>query len=440
MAPTTALTNFHQSRLHAELHSGRVGDRTLSAKVHLAALDEFGAIEVPENTTSILMEVGAGDYKTWDGRVLEYYPTDFLISFEPLLDKYSVLLSRGHANALGNRTRDKTTPLGQHHSRGVVLPLAVSRSGGEQTMHVAQTAGCSSLLKVNPRADWGAFCKKGIGDRPVPSISLQTALGLAGRLPIRIMNLVTQGIELDLLKSVPQDFLRERVQSISMNVIAADCEPLYENQPRCPEVLSTMRDLGYIPKTFHGKPPLTVSCLKADFAQVNHEDNALHSVLPADYCSLLCAPKRVCPCRHAACQKPWKNVGRRMDSVRARSLLHLREEPERAPGETGGASRITSCAELWNSRKRGLPVPPRPSWLSNGGPLPFVQRDGGGVDSFERSVGASAIAHWTSQSKVGPHHTSGLGSGDSPDSATLSFVRICFDSLEWQVCGKLRVR
>ena len=48
-----------------------------------------------------------------------YAPSTFLLSFEPLLDKYASLISR-------NSRPDTRAPLGHHHPRGLVLPFAVS--------------------------------------------------------------------------------------------------------------------------------------------------------------------------------------------------------------------------------------------------------------------------------------------------------------------------
>lgn len=105
----------------------------------------------------------------------------FLISFEPLLDKYATLLDlaltlshplshtfsllpcRRYATLLaranerfnGPRVTDRATPLGQHHPRGVVLPFAVAphasrgRRDGLSPINVSRIAGCSSLVPFN---------------------------------------------------------------------------------------------------------------------------------------------------------------------------------------------------------------------------------------------------------------------------------------------------
>ena len=47
----------------------------------------------------------------------------FLVTAEPLLDKYAALLHRGD-ELIHNRKRDRATPLGHHHPRGITLPFA----------------------------------------------------------------------------------------------------------------------------------------------------------------------------------------------------------------------------------------------------------------------------------------------------------------------------
>jgi hypothetical protein len=264
-APKPA-TLDHQSRLHGELHAGKKGDGFLSAHIQLAALDRFGAIQMPRNATHVLMEIGCSDFHTLDEDELPRDASAFLISFEPLIDKYAVLLSRGsRSGAFYNWGKDKAVPLGHHHKRGVVLPLAVSPSGGDITFHVSKIAGCSSMLALNVNTSWGKQCLDSLEERTVPSISLASALGLAGRLPIRHLKIDAQGVDMTLIKSVSAKVLQERVRSISMELPASDCQPLYKGQPRCPEMMGAMRDLGYAVRPSTGK---IVGCTRGDYEQV----------------------------------------------------------------------------------------------------------------------------------------------------------------------------
>eukprot|EP00900_Chrysochromulina_parva_P006722 jgi/Chrpa1/16050/Chrysochromulina_OHIO_Genome00006609-RA len=101
-----------------------IGEHLLTT-VHVAQVTPEGAIVVPPGTRRILFEIGCSDRDTMDEAELAKYNDSFLISFEPLLDKYARLLERG--NIRYNRQQvDRATPLGHHHARGVVLPLAVS--------------------------------------------------------------------------------------------------------------------------------------------------------------------------------------------------------------------------------------------------------------------------------------------------------------------------
>lgn len=75
-------------------------------------------------------------------------PHTLLLSFEPLIDKYASLLLRGRAR-FSLRNDFDVWPLGQHHPRGFVLPLAVAPEPGPQTISVTNTAGCSSLLNFS---------------------------------------------------------------------------------------------------------------------------------------------------------------------------------------------------------------------------------------------------------------------------------------------------
>ena len=76
---------------------------------------------------------------------LERAPDAFLLAFEPLLDKYATLLARGGPRFNGRGVVDRAVPLGHHHPRAVVLPIAVAPA--RATRSAAATAG---------RADGGA--------------------------------------------------------------------------------------------------------------------------------------------------------------------------------------------------------------------------------------------------------------------------------------------
>jgi hypothetical protein len=118
----------------------------LSATIDVARLRANGTLPIPPGTTEIIMEIGANTRNTADLELLPHRPGAYLISFEPLLDKYGTLLSR-------NSMHDHRSPLGHHHKRGLVLPFAVAKRDGFATFHLDGTVdGCASLLNAkHPR-------------------------------------------------------------------------------------------------------------------------------------------------------------------------------------------------------------------------------------------------------------------------------------------------
>ena len=87
-------------------------------QVQLAQLRPDGSLAgVPEGT-HLVLEIGANTRNTLDRELLPQRPDAFLITFEPLLDKYAALLAR-------NSRPDTRATLGAHHPRGLVLPFVV---------------------------------------------------------------------------------------------------------------------------------------------------------------------------------------------------------------------------------------------------------------------------------------------------------------------------
>ena len=221
-----------------------LSETTLSARLQLATLDA-GALRPPPGATHALLEIGCSDRDTLDDAWLSHDPSGFLVAFEPLLDKYAVLLARGTAR-YHQQQKDMAVPLGHHHPRGVVLPLAVSTDGGRvDDFKVSSVAGCSSMLEVNQTTQWGQWCVETLERREVPSISLTAAIGLVGELPIRLLKIDVQGLDFALVRSVAPALLRAKVRAIVMEVIASDGEPLYHGQPQCAEVVQYMRAIGF---------------------------------------------------------------------------------------------------------------------------------------------------------------------------------------------------
>ena len=160
----------------------------LLVTTHVAQLNDDGSIQRPKGTQYTLMEIGCSDWDTLDQSgngqeesELDRHPFGFLIAFEPLLDKYAVLLARGTQRYHG-KMHDLAVPLGHHHQRGVVLPLAVSAEGGAANFTVHKRAGCSSLLEAQKAttAGWGKLCEPVLERRTLESIPLARAIELAG--------------------------------------------------------------------------------------------------------------------------------------------------------------------------------------------------------------------------------------------------------------------
>jgi hypothetical protein len=267
-----------------------IGEHLLTT-VHVAQVTPEGAIVVPPGTRRILFEIGCSDRDTMDEAELAKYNDSFLISFEPLLDKcarapvinigfsyarkchntankrvctrarrYARLLERG--NIRYNRQQvDRATPLGHHHARGVVLPLAVSARAKPKlaTFNVSRIAGCSSLLRFNEKTSWGRECFSYLRDegarkagassmlemRMVPTISMDQALSLApAALPIELLKLDTQGMDLKLLRSASKANLA-RVAAIELEVVKSGCTTLYIGQETHHDVDAFLQEQGF---------------------------------------------------------------------------------------------------------------------------------------------------------------------------------------------------
>ena len=165
---------------HADELGWQARDGALTAQVHLAQLRPDGSLAgVPEGA-HLMLEIGANTRNTLDRELLPQRPDAFLITFEPLLDKYAALMAR-------NSRPDTRATLGAHHSRGLVLPFAVSGAhNGVRAFKISgSTDGCASLL--DPVSSYySQHCTNLTGvleKRRVPSVSLEVVLRdwLAGR-------------------------------------------------------------------------------------------------------------------------------------------------------------------------------------------------------------------------------------------------------------------
>lgn len=231
-------------------------DTELFVTTQVATLQN-GAIQVPEDTDGIIMEIGCSDRNTADNEILPFYPKSFLISFEPMLDKYSVLMSRGTERFHSNQ-RDKSVPLGRHHPRGVVLPFAVAPVGGQYQFYVSAIAGCSSLLHLNKKTKWGRWCLKRLENRTVDAISVNDAISLApAHLPIQHLKLDVQGLDGAIIKAIPLKFLA-KVKKIEFESFNPECNALYHTQIECPVIASYLKEQGFIGTCSKGCEPTSI--------------------------------------------------------------------------------------------------------------------------------------------------------------------------------------
>eukprot|EP00316_Scyphosphaera_apsteinii_P001403 CAMPEP_0119306258 /NCGR_PEP_ID=MMETSP1333-20130426/7055_1 /TAXON_ID=418940 /ORGANISM="Scyphosphaera apsteinii, Strain RCC1455" /LENGTH=305 /DNA_ID=CAMNT_0007309515 /DNA_START=68 /DNA_END=982 /DNA_ORIENTATION=+ len=224
----------------------------LVVPMHIADLDAMGAVLMPANVRSVILEIGCSNRNTMDEEELDFYPRSFLISFEPLLDKYALLLSKAQRRYYPNGETDQAVPLAHHAPRAVALPLAVSPKGGMITFNVSKVSGCSSMLPLNILSWWGGkACMNVIETRQVPSVTLSEVLKLAGPvLPIKRLKIDAQGMDFKLIASTPAADL-ERVEEIELEVLGdstsrVPCSALYEGQERCSKVVANLASLGFV--------------------------------------------------------------------------------------------------------------------------------------------------------------------------------------------------
>lgn len=155
----------------------------LYAAVQIATLVN-GTLPIPPNL-SLAIEIGTSDRDTLDVELLPYAHDWFLLSLEPLSDKYARGLAR---NSKGRG--DAFQRLGHHHDRGIILPLAVGDTatdgGSFNAINVGSNAGCSSLLSINRDSNRLKWCKHVAERRQVPTVSLEAVLGWAAQ-PVEFM-------------------------------------------------------------------------------------------------------------------------------------------------------------------------------------------------------------------------------------------------------------
>jgi hypothetical protein len=152
----------------------------LIAPVQLSVL-HGGFLPIPESASHVFVEIGSSDRNTMDVEVLPRLPSAYLVTAEPLIEKYARALNR---RADASTVADATEPLGRHHDRGIILPFAVApmlqrtqpngtmlenpqgpAEGELRGLNIGGNAGCASLSQVNRSrhaksgaTSFGAWC------------------------------------------------------------------------------------------------------------------------------------------------------------------------------------------------------------------------------------------------------------------------------------------
>ena len=128
----------------------------LTVPLHVANLIDGELSDLPQGDAPILIEIGSSDRNTLDVELLPRLPDAFLVTAEPLVDKYARALSR---RVTAKQARDTFEPLGRHHERGLVLPIAIGPAPSDgRTAVFNAVGGCSSLLSVQRNASFGSWC------------------------------------------------------------------------------------------------------------------------------------------------------------------------------------------------------------------------------------------------------------------------------------------
>ncbi|CAE7575529.1 unnamed protein product [Symbiodinium necroappetens] len=235
-------------------------DQGLFARLQVAHLPfERNWQHLAMEPAHFFLEVGANNFEL-ERKDLDLLLSDraggFLISFEPLLDKYGHLLSFRRDQYFVN--------LGLQHPRALALPYAVDACPmGQAVFHVTPVDGCSSLLvpaeqfqsrnqeslESGRGTSWPKWVEQECSvlkeRRVVPCVSLRTVLGdwLQGR-PVARVKVDAQGMDLQVVRSAG-DFVTQLL-FVKLEVQSLRAAPLYEGQVFCPEVLSSMKSLGFV--------------------------------------------------------------------------------------------------------------------------------------------------------------------------------------------------
>ena len=114
------------------------------------------------------------------------------------------------------------------------------------------------MLRANEDTTWGKFCLDLLENRTVDTISVdELARLLPKALPIRLLKIDVQGLDVRLVRRMPRALLH-RVRELRFEVMLRNpgCTSLYKGQETCESVQDYLLSLG-----FRGHCPLTtVGC------------------------------------------------------------------------------------------------------------------------------------------------------------------------------------
>tara|TARA_B110001452_G_scaffold261682_1_gene260758 strand:- start:369 stop:1397 length:1029 start_codon:yes stop_codon:yes gene_type:complete len=214
-----------------------IDEDTMEASVQVARLPI-----VPEAFRErIIIELGANTVYTVRDTLLKQpkFRGHFVVSFEPLLDKYASNLA-GRSKAVMRAT------LGHHHRRGVILPFAVGPTQGVFDLQVSDIDGCSSLLNFTapPQGKKSARpgCSVARERRRVPGVTLRTVMGwLPAGSEVDFLKSDIQGMDLLALKSAGDQL--PRIRRVQME--AALGHHYNDGSPDCTTVMAEMTTLGF---------------------------------------------------------------------------------------------------------------------------------------------------------------------------------------------------
>ncbi|CAJ1388946.1 unnamed protein product [Effrenium voratum] len=194
------------------------------------------------------LEVGAHRFQNVQDYP-EFNEGDFVLSFEPLLDKYAYLLDRQPG------TWNVRKGLGFQHERGLVFPFAVGCKG-QATLAVAEHDMCSSVLPMAADSfpegqdetfgvrDFKGRCATAAEKRLVPCISLEHVIrSWLGGSEVYYLKVDAQGSDLAVVKSAGR--MLRRIQRVQLELACDFAASAYLQAPNCSEAVRFMRRQGY---------------------------------------------------------------------------------------------------------------------------------------------------------------------------------------------------